>query len=185
MNKQKLSLVPIMLIITVALAFLVLNTSINTQAQMYKHDNSQYIYDNNYKNDYYPEPKQGPDLTIQKIKCVNSNINVNGVDITEIPQTHDDLTTTQATNEDGVALTGQQNGNDLSDKINFDRNLVNICANENDNQQIRAPPATLSVSKTISCEFETSEGQEACSGRHCPHSGFFQQHDRYDHRSPG
>ncbi|MGE5705872.1 MAG: hypothetical protein ACM3XP_04050 [Nitrososphaerales archaeon] len=62
---------------------------------------------------------------IQKIKCVNSNININGIDITQIPQ---DSSALAATNEgDGATAdaTNSQNANGLADKINFDKNLVN------------------------------------------------------------
>ena len=60
---------------------------------MHKHKctDNQYGYDNNYYKDYngydYPkDPKKNSHVDIQKIKCVNSNINVNGIDITQIPQ---------------------------------------------------------------------------------------------------
>ncbi len=60
----------------------------NAQAQMY---DNQYGYDNNYYQDdnRYSYDKNEPKSShtdIQKIKCVNSNINVNGIDITKIPQ---------------------------------------------------------------------------------------------------
>ncbi|HLN33947.1 MAG TPA: hypothetical protein VK250_01545 [Nitrososphaeraceae archaeon] len=70
---------------------------------------------------------------IQKIKCVNSNININGVDITQVPQ--DNTAAVAAANEEP----NTENGNGLADRINFDRNLVNICVNVNDNEQINGP----------------------------------------------
>ncbi len=45
-----------------------------------------------------------------------------------------------------------QNGNGLADRINFDRNLVNICVNVNENEQIRVTePETgsLTVNKQV------------------------------------
>ena len=48
----------------------------NAGAQMY--DDEQYGYDNH--------PKKSSHTDIQKIKCVNSNTNVNGIDITQVPQ---------------------------------------------------------------------------------------------------
>src|SRR5574339_1248751 len=67
---------------------------------------------------------------IQKIKCVNSNININGVDITQIPR--DNTASVAAANEEP----NRENGNGLADRINFDRNLVNICVNANNNDQL-------------------------------------------------
>ena len=51
----------------------------------------QYGYDSNYYQDdnrygYDNHQKKSSHVDIQKIKCVNSNINVNGIDITEIPE---------------------------------------------------------------------------------------------------
>jgi len=82
---------------------------------------------------------QSSHTDIQKIKCVNSNINVNGIDITQIPQ---DGTATAAANEGGTSAdaANTQNGNGLADRINFERNLVNICVNVNDNEQVKVNP---------------------------------------------
>jgi len=124
-----------------ATSILALNPSTitNAGAQMY---GDQYGYDNH--------PKKGSQTDIQKIKCINSNINVNGVDITQIPQEPNGLAPTEAANEDEVANT-QQNGNGgLGDRLNVERNLVNICANVNSNDQLKVEePATLTVNKEI------------------------------------
>jgi len=94
----------------------------------YYQDDNRYGYDNNHQ-------KKSSYGDIQKIKCVNSNINVNGVDITKIPE---DTTATAAANEGGTEGANTQNGNNgLADRINFERNLVNICVNYNQNDQIR------------------------------------------------
>ena len=120
-NNKKIVLTSIAVI--VAAGLLVLNPSIigDAQAQAY---NSEYEYDN-----YCPQEKSFH-TDIQKIKCVNSNINVNGIDVTQIPQ---DNTAVAAANEWAADTANTQNGNGLADRINFDRNLVNICVNVNDN----------------------------------------------------
>ncbi len=94
----------------------------------------QYGYDNH--------PKKSSHIDIQKIKCVNSNINVNGVDITQIPR--DDIGGLAANEEaggEGTATDAEntQNGNGPGDRINFDRNLVNVCVNLDFNNQERSP----------------------------------------------
>ena len=106
-------------------------------------DDNRYSYDKNHQ-------KKSSHGDIQKISCVNSNINVNGIDITQIPE---DATATAAANEGAAAdAANTQNGNGLADKINFDRNLVNICVNVNANEQIRiTEPETgsLTVNKQV------------------------------------
>ena len=105
---------------------------VNAQAQMYN-----YVYEPHYYN-VYPDQKKSSDVNVQKLKCVNSNINVNGIDITEIPQ---NPTALAAANERGAEETAEaantQNDNPNGNGINFDRNLVNICVNFNDNDQIK------------------------------------------------
>ncbi len=157
-----------------ATSILALNPSTitNVGAQMY---GDQYGYDRNYYQDdnrygydnNHPEKKN---VNVQKIKCVNSNINVNGVDITKIPR--DDIAGLAAANEAGEGPDGAntQNGNGLGDKINFDRNLVNVCVNVNDNEQTKVTPpgtppeeetATLLVTKTVACEDNRDSGLSA------------------------
>lgn len=133
MNNQKLILVPIIVTIAVASALLVLGPSTlgNAQAQTYDEYN-QYGYDNNYNN-YYPDAKSSH-VEVQKISCINDNKNINGLDITEIPE---DATSTAAAD-----AANTQNGNGFADRINFDKNLVNICVNVNVNDQLKTsePP---------------------------------------------
>jgi hypothetical protein len=107
-----------------ATGVLALNPSTITSAgaELY---GDQYGYDSNH-----PEKKN---VNVQKIKCVNSNINVNGVDITQIPQ---DSTALAATNDEGTEGANTENGNGLAG-INFDRNLVSVCPNINHNEQVR------------------------------------------------
>jgi hypothetical protein len=135
MSHQTRTIVLASIAVIVAASLIAINPSIigDAQAQMYAND---YGYDSNY--DSYSEPKKSFLTDIQKIKCVSSNVNVNGVDVTEIPQDNtavvsaDEGATTDAANT--------QNGNGLGDRINFERNLVNICVNVNDNEQIKVSP---------------------------------------------
>ena len=61
---------------------------------------------------------------------------------------HQDATALAAANEAGGEATAErettQNGNSLADRINVERNLVNICVNYNQNEQIKvgAPEET-------------------------------------------
>ena len=146
----------------VAAGLLVLNPSMiqNTQAQTYANE---YGYDSSYGN-YYAEPKSS-NVEIQKISCINDNKNINGIDITEIPQ---DNTAVAAANQERADGANTQNGNGFADKINFNKNLVNICVNVNVNEQIRvtepAEPETtsLTVNKEVfGCNnFETGDAGE-------------------------
>ena len=135
MSNQKVVFASITLIIAAGLMALSPSMIGNAQAQMYdnqyRHDNNYYQDDNKYSYDK-KEPKSSH-VDIQKIKCVNSNINVNGIDIQEIPR--DDIATTAA-NEGAADAANTQNGNGL-DRINFEKNLVNICLNFNHNNQER------------------------------------------------
>jgi hypothetical protein len=77
MNKEKVMFAFILLI---AAELLTMWPSINGWAQIYDFDSG---------NDHYKvcaDPKKNSDVSVQKIKCVNSKINVNGIDITEVPQ---------------------------------------------------------------------------------------------------
>jgi hypothetical protein len=132
MDKEKVVFPSILLI---ASGSLTLGLSINTQAQIYHFD----FGNDHYK--VYPDPKKSSDVNIQKLNCVNSNINVNGIDITEIPQ---NPTALAAANEGRAEETAEaantQNDNANGNGINFDRNLVNICVNVNVNDQIKISP---------------------------------------------
>jgi len=131
MNNQKLVLVSVILTV-LATGLLALSPSINAQAQTYNYDN-QYVYDdNNYNNNYYSDSKSSH-VEVQKISCVNVNKNINGLDVTEIPE---DSTSTATANEQAGAANAQ-NGKGLADKINFNKNLVNICVNVNVNNQVK------------------------------------------------
>jgi len=120
-NNNKVVLASIML--AVAASLLTLNPLMITTAQAEP-------YGDEYGYDKHPEKTN---VNIQKIKCVNSNINVNGIDINRIPQ---DFATTNDFQENEAAVNGEQNGNGVGG-INFERNLVNICANLNFNNQLR------------------------------------------------
>jgi hypothetical protein len=122
MSNNKVVLASIML--AVAASLLTLNPSMITTAQAEP-------YGDEYGYDKHPEKTN---VNIQKIKCVNSNINVNGIDITQIPQ---DFATTNELQGTEAAVNGEQNGDGVGG-INFERNLVNICANLNFNDQLRS-----------------------------------------------
>ncbi|HET9774343.1 MAG TPA: hypothetical protein VFP25_05095 [Nitrososphaeraceae archaeon] len=122
MSNNKVVLASIML--AVAATLLTLNPSMITTAQAEP-------YGDEYGYDKHPEKTN---VNIQKIKCVNSNINVNGIDITQIPQ---DFATTNELQETEADVNAEQNGDGVGG-INFERNLVNICANLNFNDQLRS-----------------------------------------------
>lgn len=122
------------------------------------YDDSYYKDDNRY--DYDSHPKKSSDVSVQELECVNSDVNVNGIDLTKIqdPSTWgaaNELAANEADGPDGAS------GNGVGDSINVDRNLVNICVNYNQNEQVNVPtdeeppePGTgnLLVSKIVTCE---------------------------------
>ena len=131
---------------------------------------NQYGYDNNYYQDdnrysYDKKDQKSSYTDIQKINCRNSNINVNGVDVTEIPR---DTTPLGAANEGGPEGANTQNGNGFADKIDFNRNLVNVCVNANDNEQTRAPigetqpPDGVTL---ITCDADSNLAQAQAAGQ--------------------
>ena len=128
-------------------------------------DDIYYKDDNRYG--YDSHPKKSSDLSVQELECVNSDVNVNGIDLTKIqdPATWGaahELAANEADGPDGA------NGNGVGDSLNVDRNLVNICVNYNQNEQVRVPsgeeppePATgnLLVSKIVTCEEGEEDGE--------------------------
>ena len=139
-NQTKIVLASITVMVAAGLLALSPSMIGNAQAQLYAndygHDDNYYQDDNRYS--YDKKDQKSSHTDIQKIKCVNSNLNVNGIDVTQIPT---DATALAAANEGGAggATEGAntQNGNGLADRINFERNLVNICVNVNDNEQVK------------------------------------------------
>lgn len=125
MSNNKVLLASIML--AIGASMLTLNPSMFTTAQAQP-------YGDGYGNGY-DKHSEKTNVNIQKIKCINSNINVNGIDVNEVPQ-GDGLTASESANDE-AATNGQQNG-DGAGGINFDRNLVNICVNLNFNNQQRS-----------------------------------------------
>jgi hypothetical protein len=122
MKNQKIALASILIVATGLLA-LHSSPMTNVQAQYY---DDQYAYDKGY-----PDPKTGSDVNIQKIKCVNSNVNINGIEVNQIPPEPAVANEIQGTEEAGA---NGAIGNGLGN-INFDKNLVNICVNLNFNEQ--------------------------------------------------
>ena len=91
MINLKVVLGPLLVLIFIA-GLLILTPSIigNARAQMYGYQP---------ENDHYKvyTDSKSSDVNLQNIKCVSSNVNVNGVDITQIPR--DGTATVAATNE--------------------------------------------------------------------------------------
>jgi hypothetical protein len=97
--------------------------------------------------------------TYQNAKCDNTNVNINGIGQTQI-QTQD---TTDNVLDENTGLTGQQqelspeeelealntligNGNG-EPLLNIDRNIVNLCINDNDNELVGIFTGTQSQSQ--------------------------------------
>jgi endonuclease/exonuclease/phosphatase family metal-dependent hydrolase len=135
MTNQKVLLVFILTVVETGL--LVLGSSmimiVNAQAQMYN-----YLYESHHYN-VYPDPKKSSDVNIQKIKCLNNNITVNGFDITQI---QDSVIVTAGANgvNDGPDDRNTQHDNGFGNQINLDKNLENMYANVNLNEQIKVIP---------------------------------------------
>jgi hypothetical protein len=164
LTNKKIVLAPLLAAILAAGLLFINPTSItNAQAQMYNDGYGDRYYDDSYykdvnRYDYDSPPKKSSDVSVQELECVNSDVNVNGIDLTKIqdPTTWgaaNELAANEADDPDGA------NGNGLGDSLNVDRNLVNICVNVNVNEQTRAPigeippeeTATLLVTKTVAC----------------------------------
>lgn len=135
MTNQRVLLVFILTVVETGL--LVLGSSmimiVNAQAQMYN-----YLYEPHHYN-IYPDPKKSSDVNIQKIECFNSNITVNGLDITQI---QDGAIVAAGANgvNDGPDNRNTQNGNGFGDQINSDKNLENMYVNVNLNEQVKVNP---------------------------------------------
>src|SRR5574339_1274520 len=113
MSNNKVLLASIML--AIGASMLTLNPSMFTTAQAQP-------YGDGYGNGYDKHPEK-TNVNIQKIKCINSNINVNGIDITQIPE---ETATTNDLQGTDAAVNGEENGDGVGG-INFNKNLVNIC----------------------------------------------------------
>ena len=136
MTNQKVLLVSILTVVEIGL--LVLSSSImimvvNAQAQMYN-----YVYEPHYYN-VYPDQKKSSDVNIQKINCLNNNITVNGLDITQI---QDGVIVVAGANKeyDGPDDRNIQLDNGFGNQINLDKNLKNMDVNDNLNEQIKVNP---------------------------------------------
>ncbi|MGB9169945.1 MAG: hypothetical protein WCB31_13595 [Nitrososphaeraceae archaeon] len=127
----------------------------HSYGDQYGDDSNYYQDDNRYSYDKKDSKSYGD---IQKINCRNSNVNVNGVDVTEIPH---DNTALGAANEGGPEAANTENGNGLADRINFDRNLVNVCVNANDNEQLKVElpqgPSTINPTNVYTNVGETND----------------------------
>jgi len=117
--------------IFIMIAVLVAGTISMVMPTSFAEPYDQKFYKDPYAKDHY---KKSPGVSVQKIKCVNFNINLNGIDIK--PHLGDNMGTAEAqTAQDGAKNeNGIMNGNG-NDGINIDKNLVNICVNVNINNQ--------------------------------------------------
>ena len=106
----------------------------NAQALMY---NSDHI--NNYYN-INLDPKKCPFVNIQKIECLNSNIKVTGINITQIPHGSTAVMTEANRASKPLDATNIQPGNRLEDRTYLDRSIENMCFNSTLNQQIKVNP---------------------------------------------
>lgn len=76
-------------------------------------------------------------VNIQKIKCINANININGVDFKKFPgKMTADADTSEAMQENNGATNGDSNtnrfmGGAFDHGIEIDKNLVNVCLDFN------------------------------------------------------
>lgn len=78
------------------------------------------------------------DVNSQQIKCVDSNINVNGIKIRQTP-VHQASTAEAANENAGPDVANTQKCNGFRHKINVYKSLVNICLNFNWNYQDKIP----------------------------------------------
>ena len=136
MTNQKVLLVSILTLVEIGLLVLISSIMImviNAQAQMYN-----YVYEPHYYN-VYPDQKKSSDVNIQKINCLNNNITVNGLDITQI---QDGAIVVAGTNGvyDGPDDRNTQLDNGFGNQINLDKNLENMYVNVNLNEQIKVNP---------------------------------------------
>ncbi len=106
----------------------------NAQALMY---NSDHI--NNYYN-INLDPKKCPFVNIQKTECLNSNIKVIGINITQIPQGSTAVMAEANRASKPLDATNIQTGNRLEDRTYLDRSIENMCFNSTLNQQIKVNP---------------------------------------------
>lgn len=89
--------------------------------------------------------KKAADVNNQKVKCSNNIVNINGVDVNQIPDTNG-ISAAQV--EDPQEQENSASSNRLfnDDAVNLEKNLANVCINFNHNDQItptgEEPPST-------------------------------------------
>ncbi|MGB9169659.1 MAG: sialidase family protein [Nitrososphaeraceae archaeon] len=92
-----------------------------------------------YSSGYHPPYHSN--LSDQTIECIDNNVNINGIDVTKLssPNHRDLINELQSTESED----GEPQHNALVNNLNLDKNLVNICANLNLNDQtliVEQPP---------------------------------------------
>ena len=100
----------------------------------------QYEQDSYYQFDPRMDDKSKSAKQFQKANCDNENINVNGIDQR---QAQSQLFENTLTDDANAGITGQEltpeeslaaiNGNGDPSLVNIDRNILNVCFNDNDN----------------------------------------------------
>ena len=101
------------------------------------------IYNSDHINNYYNinlHPKKCQFVNIQKIECLNSNIKVTGINITQIPQGSTAVMVEANIASKPLDATNIQTGNRLEDRTYLDRSIENMCFNSTLNQQIKVNP---------------------------------------------
>ena len=126
------------IITVVAMGLLIFGSSVlieSVQGQYYNYDPKADQYTG-----FFPDLRNSSvDVNIQDINCFNGNININGIDITQIPQgdTNNDVSAVKTSEiSHDLVDTNAQEDNGSEDRTNFDGNYVNICINNNLNRQI-------------------------------------------------
>jgi len=94
-------------------------------------------YDDPYGKDH---DKAYKGKSVQEIKCVNFNANINGIDINKIPREMTGDATAQGLQGDENGIKdGTGDGMFGNGGLNVDKNLLNICLNFNLNNQEKVP----------------------------------------------
>ena len=108
-------------------------------------------YEDSYGKDH--DKKKSAGINAQKIKCINSNVNVNGIDVNQKydPNSLEAQGLEGGEGEENVAANAMNN-NEQGNGINLEKNLANFCINVNANEQVaEEEPQTgsLTVKKEI------------------------------------
>ena len=102
---------------------------------------AQPYYQPEYRDTYSKDKNHLPNVIIQKNNCINTNINIQGVEITTLPIPADTLTSQlQNSGQAGTEDTSDNFHDKENNANNNGKNLVNICKITNLNGQISSNP---------------------------------------------